>query len=76
MGEKDDDDSENSWISDGLPSSIIRQPPRGEKDEGVEYISGMHMVAKHDLKTCLCVMLTNIEGGQHGGGGGRLRKFE
>jgi len=24
----------------------------------------------------LCIMLTNIEGGQHGGGGGRLRKFE
>ena len=44
--------------------------------EGVEYISGKHMVAKHDLKTCLCVMLTNIEGGRHGGGGGRLRKFE
>ena len=32
-----------------------------------EYISGMHMVAKQYLKKSLCVMLTNIEGGQHGG---------
>jgi len=36
----------------------------------------MHMVAKKYLKKSLCVMLTNMEGGQQGGGGGRLRKFE
>ena len=28
IGEKDDYDSENSWISDGLPSSRIREPDR------------------------------------------------
>jgi len=35
-GEKDDYDSENSWISDGLreiEKFIIRQPPKGEKDD-------------------------------------------
>ena len=36
----------------------------------------LDMVSKDYLKTCLCVMLTNIEGGRHGGGGGRMRKFE
>jgi len=30
IGEKDDYDSENSWISDGLPSSSSRKRRRGE----------------------------------------------
>jgi len=33
MGEKDDYDSENSWISDGLPSSNRRRRRRGGRWE-------------------------------------------
>ena len=35
MGEQDDYDSENSWISDGLPSSS-RTPAAGEGDKNTE----------------------------------------
>jgi len=31
MGEKDDDYSENSWISDGLPSSSSEKTKEGKK---------------------------------------------
>jgi len=39
MGEKDDYDSENSWISDGLPSSSRRRR-RGGEHEKKNVISG------------------------------------
>ena len=49
--------------------------------DGVEYWGIMMRLStgcgvKTWLKTCLCVMLTIIVGGRHGGGGGRLQKFE
>jgi len=37
MGEKDDYDSENSWISDGLPSSSRRRRRRGGRWEVGEW---------------------------------------
>ena len=37
IGEKDDYDSENSWISDGLPSSSRMRRTGGGRGEGVEW---------------------------------------
>jgi len=37
MGEKDDYDSENSWISDGLPSSSRRRRRKGGRWEVGEW---------------------------------------
>ena len=37
MGEKDEYDSENSWISDGLPSSSIRRRRGGGRWEVGEW---------------------------------------
>ena len=37
MGEKDDYDSENSWISDGLPSSRRRRRRGDGRGEGGEW---------------------------------------
>jgi len=37
MGEKDDYDSENSWISDGLPSSSRRKRRGGGRWEVEEW---------------------------------------
>jgi len=37
IGEKDDYDSENSWISDGLPSSSRRRRRGDGRGEGGEW---------------------------------------
>jgi len=40
IGEKDEYDSENSWISDGLPSSSRRRRGGEGRGEGGEWRSG------------------------------------
>jgi len=65
MGEKDDYDSENSWISDGLPSSSRRRRRRvgrwevGEWRENINTHIPAHTHRHTYIHTCIYIC-TNV----------------